>query len=1645
MRHDYLLIILSVLSLIPAAVALPPIHHDNAPFNETASTDGFSVQSSGMIPVIIQTTDSTKPEDLIEDSGGSLHGYLPEQAWYAVIPTYGKTSLKQNQHISRIIELEAKDKIDTRLKTTDATTVKARVTLFDSSADLKSDIKKIANLTYLSGEKTIITVEGTITGIRQLAKHQTIKAIFPVTTSYQKHNNKARSVIDAEGLQEPPRALTGDGITGAIWDAGWVGDHEDINATSKLSIGDYNCDSCDVDYHATHVAGTMAGNGTLNNDLRGIAPDADIASFEWPQNESVEKKRQELKNETQDAVQDYNAVVGQNSWGYLINEDNKYLMGEYIGLSPTYDTLIHGGSISSLDKGIPIVFSVGNEGRRNQRYNTTTGPGATAKNTITVGAVADTKTLTSYSSWGPTDDNRIKPDLMANGGSISVGTGIRSAIPSSSNLYSYPYQAFTGTSMAAPAVSGLIIQLSQFYNETYNHIPSPALWKALLIHTADDINTTGPDYHTGWGIVNSSKAVSYLENDQSTSLIHEDTLETPSDNDTYTISIDPNASSINFTLAWSDYPAEEKATKTLVNDIDLFITNSTGHRFYPWTLDGYSNPDAPAQQDRKDQTNPVEQVTIWNPEDIVYTINVTSTTETIPEAPQNYSLILSDQTIDTLVPTLRVFAPANNSIISGKTDLKAYPSDNQAINTTEVTIANESDTQWTGTFNTTVDTTAFTDGEYSIRFEATDMNGNTNISTHHVTINNKGPQLTPIYPESNAYLNQSFWINATWGKSVVNTTYTVFNETKTVKEGQLNETIDINTIVDGAYTINYTVKDKTGFTTSTERIITIDKTKPTITPNTPTDGQAVGETFLINNTASDAKSPVSIFQYQIKNTTSNQTAWQSLKNPDTVDSTQYKDGTYNVTIQAIDKAGNKATKTIENIIIDNTAPVVTTRFNLTLDNRTAAINGPYGWTLNTTHIGLSWNDTLAGALTDTGSGINQARIQERNRSFRINGTISEWGNWTNATTIDPATSASNRSTLIGNDSTSYQYQITLWDKAGNKNTSNTVITGIDNSGPNIKLIQGQKAVAPFNWTNSSVITPSVNVTDFSGIRQPTNMTLNITLWEQNRHIDRNVTTTDTDSGIVEAIANTSIKDLNETKIYNLTIAGEDRYGHSQEQNWTVQTDFTPPNLSLTSYPANTTANGWYRTPVIIEQTCSDTAAGFYRQSINQTDQTIQTWENTTPTNSSITKNGNNSHTAICEDYAGNSNSTSTYLPIDTTPPTITGTSPMNTSDDQDTSLSVTISFTDQSSASGIYQSSSTIVMNGGDGSITGQSWTNDSVTVDLSSLEHATTYTITGTLNDTAGNTEPFHLAYTTEDAPDPDTGSDPAPSRDFVTTTKTPAKDQSTVFWSQIEDNTPADTELGDNHSSGVRKISIETNETRDNAAINISGQRDRPDTVPTPNRSTYQYLSIEAQNLPEYLIKNASISFSVNRSWIRENNINRTTLRLTRYQDQWQPLSTAFINQTDQTYEFRATTPGFSYFVIGAETADSPTQTTTTNDPMYCGNGRCDQNETWQTCGIDCDPPQIVTDARDAIQQANQTIPPDAPEQQIIARAVEQYNQYNFEQALQIAEAATEAYQTEKPPVKVRLFLLIIGASLIGTFLAILYHHFSQKLPKD
>lgn len=304
---------------------------------------------------------------------------------------------------------------------------------------------------------------------------------------------------------------------------------------------------------------------------------------------------------------------------------------------------------------------------------------ASAKNCLTVGAVYDLPNgystpagvfLAPFSSCGPTDDGRLKPDVVANG--VGVVMPDKDADDD--------WQVQDGTSMSAPSVTGTIDLLVQRRSQLHTNA-SPLIastLKALIIHTADECGTNaGPDFRFGWGLVNAVTAANLIGQNASNgwkSFIKEVLLTT---NSVIEFPIErTTTNAIKVTACWTDPSGTadnlgvlDSPTPKLTNDLDLRVISPSGSTNFPWIL----NPDltnksatvrSAAATTGDNTRDNVEQVYIAAPTTGTYTVRVTHKGALQNNNPQWVSIILSGNAATTKPPLViqQIALTATNKI-----------------------------------------------------------------------------------------------------------------------------------------------------------------------------------------------------------------------------------------------------------------------------------------------------------------------------------------------------------------------------------------------------------------------------------------------------------------------------------------------------------------------------------------------------------------------------------------------------------------------------------------------------------------------------------------------------------------------------------------------------------------------------------------------------------------------------------------------------------------------------------------------------------------------------------------------------------------------------------------------------------------------
>lgn len=387
--------------------------------------------------------------------------------------------------------------------------------------------------------------------------------------------------------------LNGEDMIVGVWDGGSVLDtHQEFynrNTGSRIDNIDATSTS-DTDDHATHVAGTIAASGS-NARAKGMAPKSVIYSYDWDNDSS------ELANAAANGL-----LVSNHSYGVSIEQDgfllNANQIGTYSSSSRSWDLILNNYPY------LMSVISAGNDGQVSYTNASYSGfdklvGNKVSKNALVVGNARDAVInpsngdllsvfINPSSSQGPTDDGRIKPDLVGN------GSDVYSPINSSDASYA----TYSGTSMAAPNVSGSLILLQQYFNQLNGKFMKSASIKALVCHTADDdALTTGPDAVFGWGMLNTKAAAEAIKDaTESLSIIEELRLNN-GESKSYQLYASNNGP-IKATISWNDPAGNSQnnalnsTTPALVNNLDLRVVYEDGTNFFPWKLneDNYISP-----------------------------------------------------------------------------------------------------------------------------------------------------------------------------------------------------------------------------------------------------------------------------------------------------------------------------------------------------------------------------------------------------------------------------------------------------------------------------------------------------------------------------------------------------------------------------------------------------------------------------------------------------------------------------------------------------------------------------------------------------------------------------------------------------------------------------------------------------------------------------------------------------------------------------------------------------------------------------------------------------------------------------------------------------------------------------------------------
>lgn len=596
-----------------------------------------------------RVTENTKTA--LISQGAKIYSYIPEDALIISADAGLAESLRLKESVQAVLPFEGWMKLSPTLGAVSRVTGAKRetfiVAVFEASgrAAVESEIRRVSQsaiIQYAAGRNIILTAQReSLVPMANIAGVENIQAFVPVKPLHM-------VLEEGETPQEPTPSVPGDytDLSGyesgtkvmnfeTAWNAGLTGAgqvvamadtgldsgnagaiHRDFAGAVKsgYAVGMFGRTWADPMGHGTHVAGSVLGRGTASaGRLKGGAHDAlMVAQGMWSpilNNLSVPSNLAGM------FTQAYNdgARVHTNSWGAAAN------FGAYEKMAATVDEVMFA------KEDLLVLFAAGNSGvdkNKDGRIDpNSVGTPGTAKNALTVGAsenllavggiqvpagqlrpgpenwsvdpIASGKIsdnidgIAMFSSRGPTNDGRLKPDIVAPGTNI---LSVKSQQPTAEVMwgrYNDDYVYAGGTSMATPLTAGGAALVRQLLIEKMQVAqPSAALIKAYLLHTAtemfpgqygrgptQEIMTLRPNNDEGYGRVNMASVVALGEN--GARLIADSRGVATGQVETAKMTV-PSDGHLTVNIVWTDAPGSTNASKALVNDLDLEVVLPDG-------------------------------------------------------------------------------------------------------------------------------------------------------------------------------------------------------------------------------------------------------------------------------------------------------------------------------------------------------------------------------------------------------------------------------------------------------------------------------------------------------------------------------------------------------------------------------------------------------------------------------------------------------------------------------------------------------------------------------------------------------------------------------------------------------------------------------------------------------------------------------------------------------------------------------------------------------------------------------------------------------------------------------------------------------------------------------------------------------------
>lgn len=630
------------------AVAGDVLHFKNAKLQR--GMERFSLESEGQEAQtrfqVVQFKNKISAKDIkaIKALGAQIHRYIPDDAVLIELKDLSHLSqIKTLAGINNVEAFTAELKLSSELQNVRGNT-KVVVHTFGKN-NLNSILQQISNREILKQDNNSFALELSPQSIHSLAQMEGVEWIQALPSlEFFDYDIKANLEVTAAIPLAAPTTV--EQLTGfesgtklmnfeSAWNKGYTGKNQvvaysdtglDVGTTAGIhpdftdavmkgfAYGLFSTSWSDPMGHGTHVAGSILSRGNSSKGiLKGGAFEAKlVVGGMWSTLINNLMPPQDATVMFKDAYQ-LGARVHSNSWGSSQN------LGAYDAFAQKVDEFAWN------NPEMLILFAAGNSGADKNKDGKidvdSIGSPATAKNVLTVGAsenitegginanwgklkdqsgspmfptepiasdkVSDNaKGIAAFSSRGPTDDGRIKPDIVSPGTNILSTKSHDKKAKDLWGPFNSDYTWCGGTSMATPLTAGAATVVRQYLMQTVKlNQPSASLLKAVMMHTATDLypgqygaigkdkgqelNTTRPNVDEGFGLTNLDRATN-LAGDY---IVDEKLGVGDGSSKTFTVTASV-PTELEVTMVYTDAPGSPSASKALVNDLDIQITQN---------------------------------------------------------------------------------------------------------------------------------------------------------------------------------------------------------------------------------------------------------------------------------------------------------------------------------------------------------------------------------------------------------------------------------------------------------------------------------------------------------------------------------------------------------------------------------------------------------------------------------------------------------------------------------------------------------------------------------------------------------------------------------------------------------------------------------------------------------------------------------------------------------------------------------------------------------------------------------------------------------------------------------------------------------------------------------------------------------------